>query len=98
MSARPGAAKRTKPEGSGILLRYRERDSAYGVSRATATRLADTLGLSETQVIHVALAQFARQNLPRYEVDNGPLTDKQLAAIGRIVPQSGFVSTKKRLF
>lgn len=98
MPARQSASKRKKATGSGILLRYRDKDSAFGVTRATATRLAGTLGLSETQVIHVALAHFARQNLPRYEPDDGPLSGEQLAAIGKLVPQRGFVSTKKRLF
>lgn len=98
MSVKQSASKRKKAAGSGILLRYREKDSAFGVTRTTATRLAESLGLSETQVIHVALAQFARQNLPRYAPDEGPLLDKQLAAIRKLVPQRGFVSAKKRLF
>jgi len=92
-------AKRTarKPPASGILLRYRDKDTAYGVTRKTATRLARTLGLSETQVVHVALANLARQTLPRYEPDDGPLTPEQLAAIDKLVPQGRFKPTK-RLF
>jgi hypothetical protein len=92
-------AKRTarKPAASGILLRYRDKDTAYGVTRKTTTRLARTLGLSETQVIHVALASLARQTLPRYEPDDGPLTPEQLAAIDKLVPQGRFKPTK-RLF
>ncbi len=84
--------------GAGILLRYRDKDTAYGVTRKTTTRLARTLGLSETQVVHVALANLARQTLPRYEPDDGPLTDGQMAAIRKLVPQHGFTSYKKRLF
>jgi hypothetical protein len=98
MPAKPAAARRKKPPATGILLRYREKDSALGVSRETATKLAESLGVSETQVIHVALAQLARQTLPRYEVDNGPLTDAQYAAIEKQVPQEGFTSTRKRLY
>ena len=96
---RPGAfqSNASLPQ-RGILLRYRDKDTAYGVTRKTTARLADTLGLSETQVVHVALANLARQTLPRYELDNGPLTDKQHAEIGKLVPQHGFVSSKKRLF
>ena len=68
-------AKRTarKPSAPGILLRYRDKDTAYGVTRKTATKLAQILGLSATQVVHVALANLARQTLPRYEADNGPV-------------------------
>ncbi len=98
MPTKPATSKRKKPAGSGILLRYRDRDSALGVSRTTAIKLADTLGVSETQVIHVALAQLARQTLPRYEVDNGPLTDEQHRNIKKQVPQDGFASTRKRLY
>ena len=97
MTAKRTSAKR-KPPASGILLRYRDKDTAYGVTRNTTTRLAQTLGLSETQVVHVALANLARQTLPRYEPDDGPLTDEQMAAIRKLVPQRGFVSSKKRLF
>ena len=97
MTTRRTATKRKQPAGTGILLRYRDRDSAYGVTRKTATRLAATLGLSATQVAHVALANLARQTLPRYEADNGPLTDRQLAAIDKLVPQ-GRLKASKRLF
>ena len=98
MPAKPATTRRKKPPIAGILLRYREKDSALGVSRETATKLAESLGVSETQVIHVALAQLARQTLPRYEVDNGPLSDEQYNAIEKQVPQEGFTSTRKRLF
>ena len=89
---------RRKTIGSdGILLRYRDRDSALGVSRETAVRMADALGVSETQVIHVALAYFARQTLPRYEIDNGPLTDEQMDEIRRRQP-AGRMKAKESLF
>lgn len=97
MAAKHSASKRQRPAGSGILLRYRETDTAYGVSRKTATRLAKVLGLSETQVIHVALAQFARQNLPRYEPDDGPLTAEQKGAIRKLQPP-GRMTVKESLF
>jgi hypothetical protein len=42
--------------------------------------------LSETQVVHVALANLARQTLPRYELDDGPLTKAQMDAIDRLQP------------
>ena len=98
MSAKRTATRRSQSTSSGILLRYRDKDTAYGVTRKTTTRLAQTLGLSETQVVHVALASLARQTLPQYEPDDGPLTDEQMAAIRKLVPQRGFVSHKKRLF
>lgn len=80
-----------------VLLRYRESDSAFGVSRDTALKLARELGVSETQVIHYALALLARQTLPSYKRDDGALTDRQLAAIRKLEPQ-GRMRGKARLF
>ncbi len=98
MPAKPTAIRHKKQSTAGILLRYREKDSALGVSRETAISLAETLGVSETQVIHVALAQLARQTLPRYEMDNGPLTDDQYRAIEKQAPQQGFTRSRQRLY
>jgi hypothetical protein len=81
----------------GILLRYREQDSAFGVTRRTTSRIAEQLGLTETQVVHVALANLARQTLPRYEADNGPLTEEQMAEIRRRQPP-GRMKEKSSLF
>ena len=36
-----------------IAFRYRSQDSATGVTRTTAKRLAEVLGVDETQVIHL---------------------------------------------
>jgi len=100
MATRPATRTTTakrKKAASAVLLRYRDSDTAFGVSRDTATRLAKTLGLSETQVIHVALAQFARQTLPSYEPDDSPLTNAQKKAIERLQP-SGRMKVKASLF
>ena len=97
MANRRSTTKRKKTAGPVILLRYRDKDSAFGVSRDTALKLADTLGVSETQVVHVALAHLARQTLPRYEIDNGPLTDEQMDEIRRLQP-SGRLTTRERLY
>ena len=97
MPAKRIATKRKQPATAGILLRYRDKDTAYGVTRKTTTRLAQTLGLSETQVVHVALANLARQTLPRYEADNGPLTQQQMDEINRMQPP-GRMKVTKSLF
>jgi hypothetical protein len=97
MASKRSSARRKQPAPSGILLRYRDKDTAYGVTRKTTTRLADTLGLSETQVVHVALANLARQTLPRYELDDGPLTEAQMDAIDRLQPP-GRMKVTKSLF
>src|SRR6185436_12499696 len=97
MANKRSSAKRRQPTPSGILLRYRDKDTAYGVTRKTTTKLAEALGLSETQVVHVALANLARQTLPRYEADNGPLTKEQMDAIRRLQPP-GRMKVKASLF
>ncbi|MGH8676552.1 MAG: hypothetical protein ACREVG_19865, partial [Burkholderiales bacterium] len=87
MPVKRSATRRRPPAASGILLRYRDKDTAYGVTRKTTTRLARVFGLSETQLVHVALANLARQTLPRYEADNGPLTERQMEEIRRGQPR-----------
>lgn len=97
MAAKRTAARRKPAATEGILLRYRDKDTPYGVTRGTATRLATSLGLSETQVVHVALANLARQTLPRYEVDEGPLAQEQMDTIDRLQPP-GRMKVRKSLF
>jgi hypothetical protein len=97
MATKRTSAKRKQLTTSGILLRYRDKDTTFGVTRKTTAKLADTLGLSETQVVHVALANLARQTLPRYELDDGPLTKAQMDAIDRLQPP-GRMKVKKSLF
>ena len=64
-----------------ISFRYRPADSATGVTRDTAKRIAERLGVDETQAIHLALHDMAVRLLPQYEADDGPLTASQLRQI-----------------
>ncbi|MEK6807268.1 MAG: hypothetical protein AABY95_11550 [Pseudomonadota bacterium] len=84
------------PKKDALLFRFRDRDTAFGVTRRTADTLAKRLGMSETQVLHVALAKMAQEQLPAYEQDDGSLSQKQLSAIKRIVPQ-GYMRVTKSL-
>ena len=69
-----------------IAFRYRPADSATGVTRKTARRLAEHLGVDETQAIHHALRELAVRVLPQYEPDNGPLTAAQIRQIRKLAP------------
>ena len=80
-----------------VILRYRERDTPYAVSRKTTTRLADTLGMTETQVIHLALAELAARHLPQYTPDDGPLKPATLRQIRKRVRQ-GRMTVGEKLF
>ena len=90
-------SRKRPAQNDALLFRFRERDTDYGVTRRTAGSLAKHLGMSETQVLHVALAKMAREQLPAYEQDDGPLTAGQITAIGRIVPQGRMKVTKSLL-
>ncbi|NVE01766.1 hypothetical protein [Massilia sp. BJB1822] len=71
----------TQEKDDEIAFHYRSVDSAAGISRETAQRLAKHLDMDETQIIHHALSELARRVLPQYEADDGPLSDAQLAQI-----------------
>jgi hypothetical protein len=64
-----------------IAFRYRSADSATGVTRKTAQRLAKHLGVDETQAIHRALFELATKVLPQYVADDGSLTAMQVRQI-----------------
>lgn len=97
MTVKTRTRAKAKIQSTGILLRYRDSDTPYGVSRKTASKLAKTLGLTETQVLHVALARLASQTLPRYQRNDGPLTERQAKAIRKLGPQGG-TTDNERLF
>lgn len=58
---------------SNLLLKFKSKDSPYGVTRETLKALAAEMDVSETTVIHLAVSRFAKEVLPSYEMDDGPL-------------------------
>jgi hypothetical protein len=81
-----------------IPFRYRTVDSATGVTRETAKRLAEFLGVDETQAIHRALHELAVRVLPQYEADDGPLTAAQVKQIKQRATQGAKRSVRSSLF
>lgn len=81
-----------------IAFRYRPTDSAAGVTRETAKRLAEYLGVDETQAIHRALREMAVKVLPQYAADDGPLTATQIRQIKKRAPQGNKRSMRSSLF
>lgn len=81
-----------------IAFRYRTADSTTGVTRDTAKRLAERLGVDETQAIHLALHEMAVKLLPQYEADEGALTAAQLRQIRKRAPQGKKRSLRSSLF
>ena len=68
-----------------LLVKFRSKDTQFGVTRSTVKALAKQLDVNETQVIHVALSKLASDVLPAYELDDGPLTEKQVTALRKDV-------------
>jgi CHAD domain-containing protein len=82
-----------------LLMRFKSSDSRTGVSRETLTELARQLGYErESEVLHYAVRKLADEVLPKYELDGGPLTVKQLAAIRKASGPSGRGKLKSSLF
>lgn len=81
-----------------LLLRFRPSDTRLGVARSTVERLAEELGLNETQVIHYALKRLASEMLPAYEPDGGPLTARELRAIAKLAGGRRGQSVRSSLF
>lgn len=57
-----------------LLLKFKSKDTPSGVTRMTLKSVAESLGLSETMAVHKALAGLARDVLPAYAIDDGPLS------------------------
>ena len=81
-----------------IAFRYRNTDSPTGITRETAKRMADRLGVDETQAIHLALHEMAVKLLPQYEADDGPLTAVQVRQIKKRTVQGEKRSVRSSLF
>jgi hypothetical protein len=81
-----------------IAFRYHATNSGTGVTRQTAQRLAESLGVNETQAIHLALRNLAVRTLPQYEADDGTLTLAQTRQFRQCTPQGKKCSVRSSLF
>jgi len=70
-----------KSTNDNLLVKFRSKDTQFGVTRTTVKAIAKELDVNETQVIHMALSKFATDVLPAYAPDDGPLTTKQVLAL-----------------
>ncbi len=84
-----------------MLLKFRAKDTHFGVTRDTVRALAAEMDTTETQVVHMALSRLAAEMLPTYEPDDGPLTARQLASVRRMAKKAlpgGAVLDSQSLF
>lgn len=79
---------------SKLLLQFRDKESMFGVTRKTVRKMADQLGLSDTETALLALARLRDSLLPAYELDEGPLSERQMNAIRKLEPQTGYKPTR----
>jgi hypothetical protein len=86
---------------SNLLLKFRARDTQFGVTRETVKAIAERFDLSETEVVHMALSRLAKEELPAYEADDGPLSARDIKALSKIADATlpkGVVVKKQSLF
>ena len=86
---------------SSLLLKFRTRDTQFGVTRETVKVLAERFDVSETEIVHMALSRLAKDELPAYEADDGPLTARdldQVRGVADAVVPSGRVVIRRSLF
>ena len=86
----------TKP--ASLLFRLRPSDTPSGISSKTLAKLAATLGLPETQVIHQALRKLAAEVLPAYEADDVPVSDRMMKSLKKRSSQGRYKSVASSLF
>lgn len=67
-----------------FLFQLRSLDNEFGVSEDTFLRLMAELSLNQTELVHKALRNLAKEVLPAYAPDDGPLTDAQHIAIKKM--------------
>lgn len=85
-----------------FYLRFHKRDTPRGLTRTTLRGLSRKLGLSESDVVHLALARLVvAQARPTYELDDGPLSSRQIAAVrkrAKLLLPTGTIFFKQSLF
>jgi hypothetical protein len=84
-----------------LLLKFKLKDSPYGVTRETLKALADEMDVSETMVVHLAISRFAKEVLPAYEADDGQLTAGDIGRIRKaakpMLPKGKVINTRSLL-
>ncbi|WP_085704662.1 hypothetical protein [Pseudomonas sp. B15(2017)] len=82
-----------KPEN--VLLRLRKQDTPTGVSSGTVELLTLVTGMSKTEMIHVALREYADRVLPTYDLDDENLTEAHISAIRAASPVSNLPKERR---
>ena len=89
------------PATSSLLLKFRVKDTPFGVTLATLKRIAEHDDLSETEAVHWALSRMPKDELPAYDADDGSLTALPFQALRKVAAPSlpqGKVLREESLF
>lgn len=76
----------TEKQAASFLFRLRSQDTPTGISAETLAALIQEMGLSKTDVLHLALRNLADRYLPAYEADDAVPTDAQIQYLRDISP------------
>ena len=90
-----------KAANENLLVKFRSKNTEFGVTRETVKALARKLDVNETQVIYIALSKLANDVLPAYELDDGPLTEEFMEFLRKKAAESrpkGKLLSKVSLF
>ncbi len=74
--------KDTKTES--MLVKFKKKDSPLGVRKTTVRHMAELLGFNETDVVHYALSKLAKEIIPAYDLDDGPLPNAEIKKIKQL--------------
>ncbi len=88
----------TEKQAHGFLFRLKRQDTPTGVSQDTMKLLMKELGMSQTEVVHLALRKLADNFLPTYQPDDEQLTPAQIQIIREAsnasdIPEDRFVNS-----
>ena len=67
-----------------MLVKFKKKDSPLGVRKTTVKHMAELLGFNETDVVHYALSKLAKEIIPAYALDDGPLTEAEIKKIKKL--------------
>jgi hypothetical protein len=75
-------AKKAKAEK--LLVTFKKKDGLISVRKSTVKRMSELLGFNETDVVHYALSKLAKEIIPAYELDDGPLSNAEIKKIKQL--------------
>lgn len=67
-----------------LLFRLKDRDTIDEISSNSFHNLINVTGMNKTKLVHYALSKMRDSLIPKYEMDDGPITDEQLRILNEL--------------